>query len=159
MDETIVVNTDEIDVKNSKEIIKSIISDLEDAGYNAYKQVTEYLLTGEVGYISSYKEARNRIEKKHSLKAINQIKKMVSYEKDNLSFELISLTKSGNFFPISLFPTIFSLWFSITSSNNSNSFLVGANDTIPRSHLFGSERAPLTARWSRTPSLGASSVV
>ncbi len=63
MDETIVVNTDEIDVKNSKEIIKSIISDLENAGYNAYKQVTEYLLTGEVGYISSYKEARNRIEK------------------------------------------------------------------------------------------------
>lgn len=31
---------------------------------------------------------RNRIEKKHSIKAINQIKKMVSYEKDNLSFEL-----------------------------------------------------------------------
>lgn len=31
---------------------------------------------------------RNRIEKKHSLKAINQIKKMISYEKSNLNYEL-----------------------------------------------------------------------
>lgn len=31
---------------------------------------------------------RNRIEKKHSLKAINQIKKMISYEKVSLDYEL-----------------------------------------------------------------------
>lgn len=31
---------------------------------------------------------RNRIEKKHSLKAINQIKKMISYEKSNINYEL-----------------------------------------------------------------------
>ena len=41
MDETIVVDTD----------------------YNALKQITEYLLTGEIGYISSYKECRSRIQK------------------------------------------------------------------------------------------------
>lgn len=63
MSETIVVNTEEIDKENSRSIIKIIIDDLEEAGYNAYKQVTEYLLTGEIGYISSYKEARTKIEK------------------------------------------------------------------------------------------------
>ena len=63
MSETIVVNTEEIDKENSRSIIKNIIDDLEEPGYNAYKQVTEYLLTGEIGYISSYKEARTKIEK------------------------------------------------------------------------------------------------
>ena len=63
MSETIVVNTEKIDKENSRSIIKNIIDDLEEAGYNAYKQVTEYLLTGEIGYISSYKEARTKIEK------------------------------------------------------------------------------------------------
>lgn len=63
MSETIVVNTEEIYKENSRSIIKNIINDLEEAGYNAYKQVTEYLLTGEIGYISSYKEARSKIEK------------------------------------------------------------------------------------------------
>ena len=59
----ITTDTDQIELDNSKEIIKSILNDLENAGYNAYKQVTEYLLTGEVGYISSYKESRSKIEK------------------------------------------------------------------------------------------------
>lgn len=63
MDETILIDTESINHENSKEIIKSICEDLEEKGYNALKQVTEYLLTGEVGYISSYKECRNRISK------------------------------------------------------------------------------------------------
>lgn len=63
MDETIVVDVKSINHENAKEILKSIKEDLEDRGYNAYKQITEYLLTGEVGYISSYKECRTRISK------------------------------------------------------------------------------------------------
>lgn len=63
MDKTILVDTYSINEENSREIIKSICLDLEEAGYNSYKQVTEYLITGEIGYISSYKECRRRIEK------------------------------------------------------------------------------------------------
>lgn len=63
MDETIVVDTESIKYENSKEVLKSICLDLEDKGYNALKQITEYLLTGEIGYISSYKECRSRIQK------------------------------------------------------------------------------------------------
>ena len=63
VEETLVVDTENVFKENSKEILKEIVMDLEDRDYNAYKQITEYILTGEVGYISSYKECRSRIEK------------------------------------------------------------------------------------------------
>lgn len=63
MNETIVVDTDCIKNEDIKSTLRDIINDMNDAGYNAYKQITEYLITGEVGYITSYKECRSRIEK------------------------------------------------------------------------------------------------
>lgn len=63
MNETIVIDTDCIKNEDIKSILRDIINDMNDAGYNAYKQITEYLITGEVGYITSYKECRSRIEK------------------------------------------------------------------------------------------------
>ena len=61
MDKTMVIDTDKIGTLNAKETLKQIVIDLEDRGYNAYKQITEYLLTGEIGYISSYKECRSKM--------------------------------------------------------------------------------------------------
>ena len=63
MNETIVIDTDSIKNEDIKSTLRDIIDDMNDAGYNAYKQITEYLITGEVGYITSYKECRSRIEK------------------------------------------------------------------------------------------------
>ena len=63
MNETIVIDTDCIKNEDIKSTLKDIINDMNNAGYNAYKQITEYLITGEVGYITSYKECRSRIEK------------------------------------------------------------------------------------------------
>ena len=63
MNETIVIDTDCIKNEDIKSTLRDIINDMNDAGYNAYKQITEYLITGEVGYITSYKECRSRIEK------------------------------------------------------------------------------------------------
>ena len=63
MNETIVIDTDSIKNEDIKSTLRDIIDDMNDAGYNAYKQLTEYLITGEVGYITSYKECRSRIEK------------------------------------------------------------------------------------------------
>ena len=63
MIETIVIDTDCIKNEDIKSTLRDIINDMNDAGYNAYKQITEYLITGEVGYITSYKECRSRIEK------------------------------------------------------------------------------------------------
>lgn len=63
MNETIVIDTDCIKNEDIKSTLRDIINDMNDAGYNAYKQITEYLITGEIGYITSYKECRSRIEK------------------------------------------------------------------------------------------------
>ena len=63
MNETIIIDTDCIKNEDIKSTLRDIINDMNDAWYNAYKQITEYLITGEVGYITSYKECRSRIEK------------------------------------------------------------------------------------------------
>lgn len=63
MQETIVIDANAIKNEDYKDTLKSIIMDMEERGYNSYKQITEYVLTGEVGYITSYKECRSRIAK------------------------------------------------------------------------------------------------
>jgi uncharacterized protein (UPF0297 family) len=62
MDETMVINRENILSENARVVLKGICLDLEEKGYNAFKQITEYLITGELGYISSYKECRERIQ-------------------------------------------------------------------------------------------------
>lgn len=47
--------------QNTKEVLKSISIDLEERGYNAVRQIVGYLISGDPGYISSYKECRHRI--------------------------------------------------------------------------------------------------
>ena len=59
--ETTVVDTETI-VDNKSSLI-SICEDLEERGYNPIKQIVAYLISGDPGYISSYKECRNRILK------------------------------------------------------------------------------------------------
>ena len=49
--------------ENIKNELKEIINTLEQIDYNSYKQITEYILTGEIGYIPSYKNCRDRISK------------------------------------------------------------------------------------------------
>lgn len=59
--ETTVVNTEEIVNENAKKVLLEICNDLEERGYNPTKQIVAYLISGDPGYISSYKECRNRI--------------------------------------------------------------------------------------------------
>ena len=59
--ETTVVDTKRIVNEKTKSALISIIDDLEERGYEAIKQIVAYLISGGPGYISSYKECRNRI--------------------------------------------------------------------------------------------------
>ena len=61
--ETIVVDTKRIIDEKTKSALISIIDDLEERGYEAIKQIVAYLISGDPGYVSSYKECRNRILK------------------------------------------------------------------------------------------------
>ena len=60
--ETIVVDTKRIIDEKTKSALISIIDDLEERGYEAIKQIVAYLISGDPGYISSYKDARNKIQ-------------------------------------------------------------------------------------------------
>ena len=41
--------------------LKEVKEILEERGYNPYNQIVGYLMSGDVGYISSHKEARKKI--------------------------------------------------------------------------------------------------
>ena len=44
-----------------KDTLNSAIIALEEKGYNSINQLVGYIISGDLGYISSYKETRNRI--------------------------------------------------------------------------------------------------
>ena len=46
-----------------REVLKEVYQSLVEKGYNPINQIVGYIISGDLGYISSYKEARNRIAK------------------------------------------------------------------------------------------------
>ena len=62
-EETRVVDTKSVINANMMNEIISISQDLEERGYEPVKQLVGYLISGDPGYISSYKDCRNRITK------------------------------------------------------------------------------------------------
>ena len=63
MEQTKIFTTDELEVELITETIKEVAEILEERGYNAKNQLVGYLMSGDPGYISSHKEARNKITK------------------------------------------------------------------------------------------------
>ena len=61
----------ETNIYNSKDFfdasialtIKEVVEALEEKGYNPINQIVGYLMSGDPGYISSYKEARKKLTK------------------------------------------------------------------------------------------------
>lgn len=63
MEETKIFKADELEAELITETIKEVAEILEERGYNAKNQLVGYLMSGDPGYISSHKEARNKITK------------------------------------------------------------------------------------------------
>ncbi len=63
MEQTKIFTTDELEAELITETIKEVAEILEERGYNAKNQLVGYLMSGDPGYISSHKEARNKITK------------------------------------------------------------------------------------------------
>lgn len=61
--DTILFDTSEFTEELVKETLTNVIEALEERGYNPINQLVGYIISGDLGYISSYKEARNRIAK------------------------------------------------------------------------------------------------
>ena len=59
--ETTVVDTETIIDHNTRSSLIKICEDLNERGYNPTKQIVAYLISGDPGFISSYKDCRTRI--------------------------------------------------------------------------------------------------
>lgn len=61
MEQTKIYSAEEIQDANIISTLKEVVSVLEERGYNPINQIVGYLMSGDPGYISSHKEARNKI--------------------------------------------------------------------------------------------------
>ncbi len=61
-EQTSLFNLDEIDAKKASKILREVFESLEERGYNPTNQIVGYLISGDPGYISGYKDARNKIQ-------------------------------------------------------------------------------------------------
>lgn len=63
MDQTKTYNSLEFQEELIAQTIKEVADILDERGYNSINQIVGYLMSGDPGYISSHKEARNKITK------------------------------------------------------------------------------------------------
>lgn len=63
MDKTMMFDLKEIEEALIKDMLLEVITALDERGYNPINQLVGYLLSGDPGYISSYKNARTKILK------------------------------------------------------------------------------------------------
>ena len=61
-EKTTLFNVQEIDAERTRVTLKEVYAALEERGYNPINQIVGYLISGDPGYISSYKDARNKIQ-------------------------------------------------------------------------------------------------
>ena len=61
-DKTSLFNVKDIDSNLVRNILSEVWDSLEERGYNPSNQIVGYLISGDPGYISSYQDARNKIQ-------------------------------------------------------------------------------------------------
>ena len=80
-EQTTLFNVDEIDTKLIRNTLKEVYASLEERGYNPTNQIVGYLISGDPGYISSYKDARNKIQDVDRAKIVEILLK--EFQKNN----------------------------------------------------------------------------
>ncbi len=60
---TVLFDVNDIDNVLVEQTIKEVYEALEEKGYNPVNQIVGYLISGDPGYISTYKESRKKISK------------------------------------------------------------------------------------------------
>ena len=63
MDNTKTYNSNDFQNEYISETIKEVVEILDERGYNPVNQIVGYLMSGDPGYISSHKEARNKMSR------------------------------------------------------------------------------------------------
>ncbi|HPF83693.1 MAG TPA: IreB family regulatory phosphoprotein [Bacilli bacterium] len=71
--ETKVYNVKDIEEANIVAVTKEVADILEEKGYDPINQIVGYLMSGDPGYISSYKDARKKLTKIDRTKVLEVI--------------------------------------------------------------------------------------
>jgi uncharacterized protein (UPF0297 family) len=61
MDKTMIYDTNELKNAMALAVLKEVSDILKERGYNPINQIVGYLMSGDPGYITSYKDARSKI--------------------------------------------------------------------------------------------------
>lgn len=73
MDDTKIVDVENFKLEYVSETVKEIANILEEKGYNPINQIVGYLISGDPGYISNHKEARNKITELDRTKIVEML--------------------------------------------------------------------------------------
>ena len=80
-EKTTLYDINEITTENIRITLKEVCKSLEERGYNPTNQIVGYLLSGDPGYISSYKDARGKIQSIERAKIIEAL--LSEFQKNN----------------------------------------------------------------------------
>ena len=80
-EQTSLFDIQEIDTENIRTILKEVYESLEERGYNPTNQIVGYLISGDPGYISSYKDARSKIQEIDRAKIVEIL--LLEFQKKN----------------------------------------------------------------------------
>ena len=80
-DKTTLFDVNEIDTEMTRQVLKEVYEALEERGYNPINQIVGYLISGDPGYISSYKDARNKIQEIDRAKIVEIL--LIEFHKKN----------------------------------------------------------------------------
>ncbi len=61
-EQTSLFDLHEVDAELTRTTLKEVYESLKERGYNPTNQIVGYLISGDPGYISNYKDARNKIQ-------------------------------------------------------------------------------------------------
>lgn len=62
-DSTIMFDVNEVNERLIRTTLEEAVEALTERGYNPINQLVGYIISGDLGYISSYKETRNKLSK------------------------------------------------------------------------------------------------
>ena len=80
-EQTSLFDITKIDTEVVRETISSVYDSLEERGYNPTNQIVGYLISGDPGYISSYQDARNKIQEIDRAKIVEIL--LTEFQKKN----------------------------------------------------------------------------
>ena len=80
-EQTSLFDLKEIDTENIRITLREVYASLEERGYNPTNQIVGYLISGDPGYISSYKDARNKIQAVDRAKIVEIL--LLEFQKNN----------------------------------------------------------------------------